>query len=230
MLFRLFTVSLVSAVAIANFTTTVDMDDWLIRYRPSDDDRERKYGLEGSISKIEANRTTAVLRIPPGDTFATDYHSNGTESFTFTFGPKLFIGQVAKTDANLGRTRSLSCGNEEGYIEAFCTMDTWGEGPDADCSSYWSWVPSQSTRPDCSSYTLHNTYIYNNRPVNKVQVVLTAGLDNLPATATEATTRTTETAQASATTTGPKETSGATLLQKSNIAAALIGSMVAVLI
>lgn len=229
MLGQSFLISLLSALATANFTTTVDIDDFLIR--DESPWSEEKYELEGSISKIEGNRTTAVLRIPLGGRFATEYHPNGTESFTFTFGPKLFIGQVAKPDEHPDRTRSLSCGNEEGYIEAFCTRDSWGKGADRVCSSYWSWAHSYfTTRDNCTSYTAHETYAYRNRPVNVVQVVLTAGLENLPATATEATTTATGVARASATPTGPKETGGANPLQRTSIAMALAGSIVAALI
>lgn len=66
--------------------------------------------------------------------------------------------------------------------------------------------------------------------MDKVQVVLTAGLEMLPTTATEATTTATgRDARVSATATGPKETSGASLLYGSNIALACIGSIAAVL-
>jgi hypothetical protein len=133
-MFRAFFIASLTAIAAADFTTTLEFRDWLLDEDIIGLPDEEPFGFRGSIVNIDLNKTTIHAQFDQnsGD-LPTKYHPpNNTNSFTFTFAPNYISAQVAKPDW-WETTYNIDC-SEKGdistrlYDEAAntCTISLWG--------------------------------------------------------------------------------------------------------
>lgn len=208
---------LLAATAAANFTTTLDYTEWIVYL----DHAEKPAFYHGSIINVDQNRTTAALMLDKDAAFATDYHPNGTESFTWTFGSTFFKGQAGLPNPT-AETKSLDCVRTQIYAKMTCTRYEWNVDV---CTT-------QTTSNDlCTNGTMTATGDYGRETYwrYRPQVVLTAGLEKLATTATEALNPSFVPSTAS-TSRVPEETGGVGTKKQADIVLAYVGAAAAIFV
>jgi hypothetical protein len=232
-MFRTSLILSLTAMATANFTTTIDFRDWLIGSDGVGRSQEDVFGFRGSIINIAQNRTTAHVAFDQQDPYlATKYNPNNTNSFTFIFAPNYISAQITQPDSRAD-TMDLQCSKPVTFRDdLICTNTIWGvDFNERNCVDGAWGVVQTTTDQLCQNGTKSHTYTVDPSWMEsqRKQVVLTDGLDKLEATATEATLRLTGTsACASATASGSRETSGMGEARVVDVALACLGAAVAV--
>ncbi|CAN9235378.1 unnamed protein product [Alternaria alternata] len=99
-MFRPLLIATLTALAAADFTTTMDFRDWLLGEDSIGRATEHPFGFRGSLVNIDQNKTTihAQFDQDSGD-LSSKYHvANNSNSFTFTFAPDYISARMAKPD------------------------------------------------------------------------------------------------------------------------------------
>lgn len=242
-MFRPLLIASLTALAAADFTTTMEFRDWLLGEDSIGRATEHPFGFRGSLVNIDQNKTTihAQFDQDSGD-LSSKYHvANNTSSFTFTFAPDYISARMAKPDW-WQTTYDVDCSGPGSrateYIDVAantCTVSLWGAAFSSEKCRDGAWGIRKSTRSSwfcdengVQSATWRQKSLEDYTSQRK-QIVLTAGLEKLGAEATEATVTHTATASASPTISGPaRETGGAGAVRAADIAMVCVGAAVAV--
>ncbi|CAN9415696.1 unnamed protein product [Alternaria alternata] len=99
-MFRPLLIASLTALAAADFTTTMEFRDWLLGEDGIGRATAPPFGFRGSLVNIDQNKTTihAQFDQDSGD-LSSKYHvANNTNSFTFTFAPDYISAQMAKPE------------------------------------------------------------------------------------------------------------------------------------
>jgi hypothetical protein len=146
-----------TAMATADFTTTMDFRDWLIGEESIG--RSDAFGFQGSIVNIDQNRTTVHVEFDQdsGD-LATKYNPNNTNSLTSTFAPDYISAQIAKPLAR-ETTYDVDCSRTGSTADTTCTVSLWGLNfYDDHCADSAFGVSQTSSGQGCQNGTQSNTW------------------------------------------------------------------------
>ncbi|CAN9143183.1 unnamed protein product [Alternaria sp. RS040] len=242
-MFRSLLIAALTALATADFTTTMEFRDWLLGEDSIGRATEHPFSFLGSLVNIDQNKTTVHAQFDQDSGYlSSKYHvANNTNSFTFTFAPDYISAQMAKPDW-WQTTFNVDCSGPGSrateYIDVAantCTVSLWGAAFSSSYCRDGAWGVRKSTRSSwfCDENgTQTNTWrekSLEEYTTQRKQIVLTAGLEKLGAEATEATVTPTATASASPTISGPaRETGGAGAVRVADIAMVCVGAAVAV--
>ncbi|KAB2110590.1 hypothetical protein AG0111_0g1446 [Alternaria gaisen] len=242
-MFRPLLIVSLTALAAADFTTTMDFREWLLGEDSIGRATEHPFGFRGSLVNIDQNKTTIHAQFDKDSGYlSSKYHvANNSNSFTFTFAPDYISAQMAKpewwqTTYNIDCSGPGSRSTE--YIGAAantCTASVWGAAFSSEECTDGAFGIRKSTRSSwfCDENGVQ-TVTWREKSLERYtsqrkQIVLTAGLGKLGAEATEATVTPTATASASPTISGPaRETGGAGVVRVADIAMVCVGAAVAV--
>ncbi|CAN9372677.1 unnamed protein product [Alternaria alternata] len=242
-MFRPLLIASLTALAAADFTTTMEFRDWLLGEDSIGRATEHPFGFRGSLVNIDQNKTTIHAQFDQDSSdLSSKYHvANNSNSFTFTFAPDYISARMAKPDW-WQTTYDVACSGPGSrateYIDVAantCTVSLWGAAFSSEKCRDGAWGIRKSTRSSwfCDEHGVQSA-TWRQRSLEdyttqRKQIVLTAGLEKLGAEATEATITPTATASASPTISGPaRETGGAGAVRVADIAMVCVGVVVAV--